>query len=423
MLSNIKIYYCFIIHLLFLLTVFFCLYFVGFFKSIPTESSMVQWDAGWYKSIVDKGYFFQENVQSNTGFFPLFPYIWKFSGLSSVGISVFNYLMFLIGVSFISKTLPKLKSSIVLLSLSLPSLFFMYVPYSEALFFFTASLYLYGNYKSNIYIKIIALLLSSLARPTILFFLPAVIFSEFCAKSELNSKIRSIVIYTIVIFGGTFISFYFVGFSSDNLFAYSDSQINNWEHNFSLPTFPLTTWRGYRILWLDLFGLWIVISSLLGSVVYFVKVIKNRMNLNLDKNLLLSLSYLSMVLIYVLFFHPKEESTGLTSVLSLNRYVFCSPFVFYLMYYYFENNKTNINLVLSGALVLVLALIGFPIKEVVGLTYLKTLVFVLLVVVFLIAQILPKLTKSTLVYSVIYVMNITLQVYLFQSFLKGNWVG
>ncbi len=423
MTTNIKLLYYFIGHL-FLLALLYCLlYIFGLIHIIPQENNLVQWDSGWYQSIVEQGYLFNENEQSNTGFFPLFPLIWKFTKLSNIGISILNLILFLIGIFLVFKSVKQLKPIVVLLSLSFPSLFFMYVPYSEAIFFLSASLYLYGNSVSKDSIKIIALLVASLARPTIFFFLPAVIFSEVLANDKMPFKVKKSILYVTAIVIGTLISFYIVGYNSGNFFAYSDSQIQNWSHNFSIPSLPLTTWRGYRILWLDFLGLWVVILSFILSLKYFLKALKNKFVVTEHKNLLLSVSYFSMVFIYILFFHPKEETTGLTSILSLNRYVFCAPFVFYLFYIFYQ--KTNITAYKWGIISLALSvvLIGFPYKAVAELSYLKTLLFIPLIIGFLGLQFVPKLFKTKLVYFLVYLVNSGVQVYLFQSFLKGNWIG
>lgn len=423
MLNNFKLYQVYLIHFGVLIAIYTLLFFIGVINFIPSEKLLIQWDAGWYKSIIENGYQFKKEIQSNTGFFPLFPSIWGVLGLSNIGVSTLNYLLFLVGVTLIVKTIPKIKKEIILISLSLPSLFFMFVPYSEAVFFLTASLYFLGNHYSNLYLKAIALLLSSLARPTIFFFLPAIIFSEFLSKDMVSKKVKSITILTLIIFIGTFTSFYIVGYNSGNLFAYSDSQINNWDHSFSIPNFPLTTWRGYRILWLDFFGLWVVISSLIGSIIYFIRFLKQQINKNINKNLLLSLSYLSMILVYILFFHPKEESTGLTSILSLNRYVFCSPFVFYLLFYFFTNRDFKVNVVLIYSLAISLLLIGVPYSVIEGLDYLYSIIFALFLILFIGLQLLPKLKSKPLICFGVYVFNCGIQIYLFQSFLKGNWIG
>lgn len=423
MLNNLKNYQVYLIHAGVLISIYALLFLTGVVNFTPSENLLSQWDAGWYKSILEFGYQFQKEEQSNTGFFPLFPLIWGLTGLSNIGISILNFLFFFIGISLIGKTIIKLETKVLFLSLSIPSLFFMYVPYSESLFFLTASLYLFGNHYSNNYLKATALLLSSLARPTIFFFLPAIIFSELLSSDKTSTKVKAIVGLSSVILLGTIISFFIVGYNSGNFFAYSDSQINNWDHSFSFPSLPLTTWRGYRILWLDFFGLWVVISALIGSVVYFVKFLQKKTGQNINKNLLLSLSYLSMILVYVLFFHPKEESTGLTSILSLNRYVFCSPFVFYLIYYFYNTKSLKVGAVLLSSLLVCLLLIGLPYMNIEGLNYSKSLIFGLGIALFILLQVSPGVLKSKLSYYGLYLINCGLQVYLFQSFLKGNWIG
>ncbi len=423
MLSSLKNYQVYLIHAGVLISIYTLLYLAGVVDFTPSEDLLNQWDAGWYKSILELGYQFQKEEQSNTGFFPLFPLTWGLTGLSNVGISILNFLFFFIGISLIGKTIIKLDTKVLFFSLSMPSLFFMFVPYSEALFFLTASLYLLGNHYSNNYLKAIALLLSSLARPTIFFFLPAIIFSEFLSSDKNLTKVKSIIGLSFIILLGTILSFYVVGYNSGNFFAYSDSQINNWDHSFSLPSLPLTTWRGYRILWLDFFGLWVVISALIGSIVYFVKFLQNKAGQIINKNLLLSLSYLSMILVYVLFFHPKEESTGLTSILSLNRYVFCSPFVFYLIYYFYKTKNLRVGFILLFSLLVCLLLIGIPYMNIAGLNYSESLVFGLGIVFFIVLQVSPSVLKNKLCYYGLYLINCGLQVYLFQSFLKGNWIG
>ncbi len=423
MLNRLSFFKVLIIHFIVLISAFCGLYLLGVIKSFPTSLNIEQWDAGWYSSIASEGYIYKENIQSNTGFFPLFPFLWSSFNFSALGISIFNYGVFIFGVLFLTKTISNLDNKIILLSLSFPSLLFMYVPYSEALFFMSASLYIYGNSIDSKKIKVISLLIMSLTRPTIFFFLPAVIFSEILSSSTMKEKFKDIFISVVIILLGTGISFFIIGYNSANFFAYSDSQINNWNHVFSLPQFPLTTWRGYRILWLDSFGLWIVVSSLIASFVYFIKTIKSKWKLVYNKNVLLSLSYLSMIFIYVMFFHGKEKESGLTSILSLNRYVFCSPFFIYLFYYYFKNTQIKINKVLISAVIITLILIGFPFYSVIELTYLNSLLFVFGMIVFFIIQVIPRGKNRLILFLITYGMNVFLQVYLFQSFLKGNWIG
>ncbi len=423
MLNNLKIHHYILIHTGVLILLFFSLSAVGIVKVFPQNINLIQWDAGWYSSIVEKGYVFDADKQSNTGFFPLFPYIWKVTSLSNTGVSLLNLVFFYLGVCFVSKTVSNINKISVFFSLSLPSLFFMYVPYSEALFFFSASLYLYGNHKNHLALKIIALLLSSLVRPTVFFLLPAVLFSELFADSPISNKVKSVIVLPLTMLLSTVLSFYIIGLSSNNFFAYSDSQINNWEHHFSFPTFPLTTWRGYRIIWLDFLGLFLSVSAFISALSLLIKGIKLKLRLREDKNLLLSLSYLAMILIYILFFHPKENDTGLTSILSINRYVLCSPFLFYLLYYLYSNRFIKLGRVLAISLLISIVLIGFPYASITGLSYVKTLVFVLVLLLFIAFQVLPRYTNNKYLYIAVYIVNTSIQLYLFQSYLKGNWIG
>ena len=124
------------------------------------------------------------------------------------------------------------------------------------------------------------------------------------------------------------------------------------------------------------------------------------------------------------FFHPKED--GRTTLLSLNRYVFCSPFFHYIaarFLFSFSCTKKNVYTIL-GAIVLSLGLLGFPYASVVGLNLVNSYIFFvgLFVLIAMQSSVLFQV-KSNWIYLVLIVCNFALQVYLFQGFLKGNWIG
>ena len=112
----------------------------------------------------------------------------------------------------------------------------------------------------------------------------------------------------LLVFIGTVLSFWIVGYSSGDFFAYTKSQIGNWDHSFSLPGFPLTTWRGYRILWLD--GLALFLLGVVG--LFILKNFKSQLNSissGKSKNSLTEIFAIIgfvMSLLYVLFFHLEE---------------------------------------------------------------------------------------------------------------------
>ena len=133
----------FAFHCSFLFFLYLILSFFGLISEFPTEFSLNQYDVSWYQSIISNGYVINEGQQSNVAFFPLFPLIWKLLHLSNVGISCVNLLFLGLGAFVLAKTY-KLSSQTILLLCSTTSLFFCYIPYSEALFFLAGSLIIYG---------------------------------------------------------------------------------------------------------------------------------------------------------------------------------------------------------------------------------------------------------------------------------------
>jgi len=166
------------LHVFILVALFIFLYFIGFLNVVPHGNNLVQWDGGWYKNVHDNGYNYFPDKQSNSGFFPLFPYMWKFLGVGNAGIAIFNAIAFLIAFLLLAYFFDIKRRNIFLL-LSVPSLFFCYIPYSESLFFLSSSLFLIGLHKSNKFLIIAGLFFASTCRAASMFFVPAIFMMEF----------------------------------------------------------------------------------------------------------------------------------------------------------------------------------------------------------------------------------------------------
>jgi hypothetical protein len=138
----------------------------------------------------------------------------------------------------------------------------------------------------------------------------------------------------------------------------------------------------------------------------------------------MSMGYLVMILVYVLFFHPEED--GRTSLLSMHRYVFCSPFFYFLL---LKNmNRYSVNRftlrILLAALLITLLAIGFPTSELLNWSYTIVLFYVAVILFFVVQSlVLLRSAWSLPVIMMISLVNLLLQIYLFHSFLNGNWVG
>lgn len=402
--------------------VFICLKFLGITKEIPNTINLLNWDASWYKSIIEEGYTLNNNTQSNTGFFPGFPYFWKIFNGNPLLVSGINLVLFLSGL-FILVKLIKPNRLYVIFLITLPSLFFLFIPYSEALFYLFAVGFILSWKKNRTLLIVFFCIALSMVRPVFFFLVPALVAIVFFKQHK--STLKKISIASISLILGAAIGFSIIGYSNNDFFLYSKSQINNWNHSFQLTSFPLTTWRGYRILWLDGLALFFTtLSSILLFSNFIQKWMKNE-KINFNSIEIISLGYLFMTLIYVLFFHPLED--GRTSILSLNRYVLVSPFFHFLLLKHIgkhEFNRKNISVLLLGAFITLVSL-GFPYAHTVGLSYFHSLLFFIgLLFFFLINGMLFIKHKFHLIHLLlISCVHLVLLFYLFNSFLKGNWVG
>lgn len=398
------------------------LYVVGFVSEIPSNTNVLNWDGSWYYSIVTNGYFLDLENQSNAGFFPGFPYLWRFLGASPLLISFINGAFFITGLLVLKKiTNSSWKSFLVLFSL--PSSFFFFLPYSEAMFYFFSVFFIHAWMNKNNKLIITFAILLSFVRPVFFFLIPAFIALNFFyqEKDVLKKSIRSIVALLI----GAILGFIIIGFETGDFFAYSKSQVNHWNHEFKLPSFPLTTWRGYRILWLDALAIFVAISALIYLVKsYFFKKLK-KLPFNLSQLEVIGLSYLIMILIYVLFFHPVED--GRTTVLSVNRYVFCNPFLHYILLKRIQSFNFRLNSfilpIFTGLIVLLL--FGIPFYSIIGLDYKLSVIFGIGLFFYLLflTLIVFNFKYHNYYVAIIIFSNILLHFYLLNSFLKANWIG
>jgi hypothetical protein len=118
-------------YVLFFYFVFFSIYFLGGIDAKFTNENFIKWDTIWYERIMKSGYFWNPNEQSSVAFFPFFPFLWRFSHLSPIGVSVLNAFAFAGGATvffrqFEFKTIEKFYL------LSMPCLMFCFIPYTEA---------------------------------------------------------------------------------------------------------------------------------------------------------------------------------------------------------------------------------------------------------------------------------------------------
>lgn len=388
----------------------------------PNSQNLIQWDAGWYFSIVQNGYQFIANAQCNVAFFPMFPMVWKLGGFSVVAISLFNIMCFIAGILVLSKTY-NFTNQEFLIALSFPSLFFCFVPYSEAIFFLSTSILLLGFNKQSKKLIFLGLLLTGLCRSTSMLFFPAFLFVELATiYPERNFKIaaKNILQYTAIaalsIFLVAIIQYCYTGRWFDFLFVQKF-----WNKAWQMPKLPLTTWGGSRLLWLDGVALLFGLGALVLAGWYIINLFKKKLLIT-DKSVLFSMAYLITISGITLLYSVTGEQT---SIYSLNRYIIATPFltafVVFISRIFFGSRKVLIGFS-AGLIIFTTFLFGLThyIFEFNNLALEGIGIFSAYAVfnLFLIVKI-----KDTPYALACYLLNMALQLKLINWFLNGEWVG
>lgn len=304
----------------------------GTFINEPSDLNLKSWDVGFYDSIAHSGYDYDSR---NTGFFILFPIIWKWTHLGIWGITFLNIIFFSLGFAFLVKTLNIYDKIFWLLCLSIPSVYFAFLPYTESLFFLLASLILYGIKSKNFWLTWVSLLLIALLRATAVFFLPALLLTELLSnpiKLWFNSIVAFSYKYALPCLLGLGIFILCQYLATGIWFAYFKTQSSFWGHKFSIPEFPFSNIENgdFRYHWLSALALFIDVIAIFILTKQIILWAKGK--LIADKGLIFSLVYLAITLIWIICFNPKSYKNT-SMIMGANRYTFITPFFFYLIHY------------------------------------------------------------------------------------------
>lgn len=310
------------------------LYRSGLFAHYPTHDDLVSWDAGWYRSIARSGYAFNSTGQSNSGFYYLFAAIWGLTGFNGVAMSILNMAFFATGFSILSGMF-QLQTREKMLWLSMPAVFFAFVPYAEALFFLLSTLCLYGIASQKKGFIIAGLFLLSLTRATAIFVIPAFLCMELLGGSRKEiprNLLRYLGLYILPSLAGL-ATFVFIQYRATGVwFAYFIAQSTFWKRIYAAPIFPLYNSVGYHTFLLNALALFTCLTAFITLMVFAVRWLGRQQQQN--KVLVVSLAYLTMNLFSSLFYSPQWFE-GLTDVIGSFRYVMMTPF-FYVFLNYFS---------------------------------------------------------------------------------------
>lgn len=407
--------------LVYLLMVFACQ-----FQGFPKPPAIAQFDAGWYKVINLFGYEYTEGKGGTTGFFPLFPYVWRWLNLGDWGIVIFNSLVYFIAIAWLT-TLFGIQNKAILIFLALPSALFYYLPFTESLFFLFSVMFLAGFENKSYLMVFTGLFLASLTKSTTLFFIPAIAGMELCFGPKFNwlSAVKTIFWFCLPVVLGIAIVLFIQYEATGTWFAFVKAQRNGWGHTFKWPVLPFTTADQGRLIWLDGLAFIVGIFAAGTAGILFFRKLTGKAFTHDSRPYLFSVFILTAMAFYGVFF--QVQTVFGTELVSMNRYVFCVPF--FILFFYFTLKHTQLNrrffLVTFAVLVACFCLLGmfhstqlFKAAGAAG----NVLYFSFVAIAFYGAILSFKL-QNTFIFLVFFILSLVTQVLLLSWFAMGKWIG
>jgi len=330
------------------------LYSIGVFLDlfVTPATNVINWDAGWYNEIRQLGYVENHPMgkYASCAFYPLFPLVWKWSGLDPIGILFLNGVLFILAVSCLFQ---HFRTTIwqSLLFLSTPMLLFCFLPYTEALSFFLLSFFLIYFQKRNLPFALTFLFLAGWTRPLVWQIVPLVATWLILDFDRLK---KGKFVVPLLLLGTTLSSFLTM-----NLYQYYETGIWNanvraysyWGGHLQKPLLPLRTFEtalsGIWVRQIDYLAFVMCMLGLLCLVRFLYKVYFQKRQLgNFQLLFAMSCAYLaSMMLIRLL--------TMKGDFWSLGRYIFVNPFFAYFLFFSLRSQISKVWGLASAAFLLV----------------------------------------------------------------------
>lgn len=304
----------------------FFLYRTGIVTHYPSTENLMRWDASWYNAVAHSGYEFH-SFASTSGFFYLFPAIWKLTHLGAFGMAMLNIVFFSTGFTILAG-MYRISLTDKLVWLSFPTVYFCFVPYTEALFFLLCSLLVYGISARRVAIIMVSLFLLSLTRVVVILIVPGLLALSLVEQPRqlwLRGIGRFLWLYLLPSVLG-FAVFVLIQYAETGVwFAYFTQQAEYWGHKFNPPILPFSSLGGQPSIWLSALGAVVDLAALILLLVIGLQwLIKNKVQSGL---LMLSCAYLASILYITFYYNPCYGSEN-TNVTGIFRYSLMSPFFY-----------------------------------------------------------------------------------------------
>lgn len=384
------------------------------FEKITSEK-MTVWDGSHYDWIKNTNY----SRIKDFAYYPLFPYFWKATHLSTLGISLLNIFLFAIGMFVMFKIfLDKLTLKHLLILLCVPYLVIFMMPYSESLYFLFIALGLYGMIKEKYWLYFLGFLFASMTKSSSLLFL--ILF--FCLEVLNALNHRNITLFfkrflkaVFPVILGMFLVMMFQYILGAPSFFQSIISQKYWGKTLSLPKLPFSFWsnesRSITVPFLCLY--FVPMLVVIGRE--FVLSLKNRTKQEIDK-----WKYVRLVCIVFLIgnvFTALFTQHG--GLYSLARYLLATPFFVFLL---FDTLNRDRKIVFQMIYLLIGLIAVFICKDYFSkVDFFGTyLVLITSVIVFFYRKFKTKILYPLLL--IIILLNVFWNSYMFNCFLLDSWI-
>ncbi|MCR5887954.1 hypothetical protein LRS06_09210 [Hymenobacter sp. J193] len=313
------------LHVLLLAAFTSALYAFGIIRFLPSHETLLRWDVIWYEQIRQHGYTYSATGMSNAAFFPMLPYVWRFSGLGLRGMGLLNAAMFLGASTWLAHQL-RLPVRLQLLLLSTPFLLFMVVPYTEALFFVFSTLLVVGLRRRKLLWWVLGLLGCGLTRSASTMFTPALLFMVAMWAMQPGQR-GTALRWGAAGLGALLLSIGLVAavqwYQTGEPFGFILAQ-KHWGHTMKRPNFPFTDPSGTDVLWLDALALWLGLAAAGVCTWLTWRWLQcwrtGRAMPPLPPELIFALGYCVGVTLFILLYQGG-------SLWNIGRYIFATPFL------------------------------------------------------------------------------------------------
>lgn len=390
----------------------------------PTSSNLLSWDASHYNEIRQYLYSPDKMWVGNFAFFPLFPVVWRLSQMGPMGISVFNYLLYVIGLAIVAlifgRDIPYWKC---LLMLCAPMAVIYMIPYSEALFFITIALGMIGMIRHRYWLFFVGFFLACTTRAAgnILgvAFVIADVLMGLRNKDSVSTTFLNILSHLAPIVSAVLLVVLFQHLrGAEHWFEYVLAQ-QYWGKELSWPTWPFSDWsqEGASVSQPLIYIL--TLPALLWLVLQLWKSIKKQTSEPVDDRYQLRL-------LSVLFFVGNVLLALFTQhgcLFSQARLLSCTPFFAFLLVDMSSENKSScwkivmLSIFLLTTILLHLVhLLDLPILSMEG----SWIVLSLVVLVFF-GDCFPEWLRYPFLGAIV-VVNVVWTAYLFNCFLTNGYI-